>query len=351
MQNTYPNPARKHTDEAHEDPPAESPAGIFIATENLPKHDCSQSRPPRRNFRPCQDRAKLTGEENDAKKTEANATMNPAHRNATTGDFFHAPLRTATHRRFAATVMQAFSGLCCLLIAACSKQAEIERTDGPGDAGNQPIVVEPPKPETPADKAKAADFYRKAAAEGNAAAQTTLGLMYATGDGVEKDEAAAVEWFRKAAAQGHAEGLLNLGLAYADGKGVPKDEPKAADSFQSAASKGDARAQRLLGSMYALGRGVPIDDTVAVGWFKKAAAQGDAEAQHLLGSAFANGDGVPKSDVKAVECYQKAAAQGDATGQRLLGLMYNHGRGIQRDNNDKYPRFPPLPLCGPVCYG
>jgi TPR repeat protein len=51
--------------------------------------------------------------------------------------------------------------------------------------------------------AKAAEWLRKAAEQGNASAQAELGGLYFRGEGVKKDKANAIEWFKKAAAQGH----------------------------------------------------------------------------------------------------------------------------------------------------
>ena len=46
--------------------------------------------------------------------------------------------------------------------------------------------------------------WRKQAESGDAVAQNKLGLCYANGDGVPKDLSEAVRWYRKAAEQGHA---------------------------------------------------------------------------------------------------------------------------------------------------
>jgi TPR repeat protein len=54
----------------------------------------------------------------------------------------------------------------------------------------------------PQDYAEAAKWYRKAAEQGAADAQYTLGGMYEWGDGVPKDDVIAYMWFNLAAAQG-----------------------------------------------------------------------------------------------------------------------------------------------------
>jgi len=84
-------------------------------------------------------------------------------------------------------------------------------------------------------------WFRKAAEQNYAPAQSNLGYCYDNGRGVEKDYAEAVKWYRKAAEQGHAEAQVNLGCCYANGQGVPKDQVEAYAWF-SMAAKADADA-------------------------------------------------------------------------------------------------------------
>ena len=55
------------------------------------------------------------------------------------------------------------------------------------------------------DYTEAVKWWRKAAEQGNADAQYSLGVCYFFGHGVTKDEAEAVKWLRKAAGLGHRE--------------------------------------------------------------------------------------------------------------------------------------------------
>ena len=55
-------------------------------------------------------------------------------------------------------------------------------------------------------------WYRKAAEQGYAKAQTRIGLMYQEGKGVPKDQALAKQWLERAAEQGYEPGLLGLYL-------------------------------------------------------------------------------------------------------------------------------------------
>ena len=60
------------------------------------------------------------------------------------------------------------------------------------------------------DYSQAMDWFRKAAEQGNAYAQTAIGQMYRDGEGVEQDYAKAMDWFRKAAEQGYADAEAQL---------------------------------------------------------------------------------------------------------------------------------------------
>ena len=79
----------------------------------------------------------------------------------------------------------------------------------------------------PQDSVEAAEWFRKAAEQGDAYAQWRIGVMYRNGEGVPKNSVKAAEWFRKAAEQGDADAQWRLGFAYAHGEGVPKDKVQA----------------------------------------------------------------------------------------------------------------------------
>ena len=123
--------------------------------------------------------------------------------------------------------------------------------------------------------------------------------MYAEGLGVPQDAAEAVAWYRRAAEQGDATAQSNLGAMYAEGLGVPQDAAEAVAWYRRAAEQGDARAQYNLGGMCREGRGVPQDAAGAVAWYRRAAEQGHTRAQYNLGVMYAEGLGVPPDAVEA----------------------------------------------------
>ena len=128
------------------------------------------------------------------------------------------------------------------------------------------------------DYAEAVRIFRPAAEQGNAQAQTILGYMYETGEGVPQDYAEAVRWYRLAAEQGYARAQHNLGVMYENGEGVAQDYAEAVRWYRLAAEQGYANAQINLGGMYYNGEGVPQDYVQAHMWSNLAAAQGNANA-------------------------------------------------------------------------
>ena len=65
----------------------------------------------------------------------------------------------------------------------------------------------------------------KAAAQGNAQAQSQFGLFHLDGRGVEQDYEVAAHWLEKAAEQGVSEAQVELGVLYTNGSGVEQERP------------------------------------------------------------------------------------------------------------------------------
>lgn len=128
------------------------------------------------------------------------------------------------------------------------------------------------------DYADATRTWLAPAEHGHAGAQFSLGVAYATGNGVTKDLDRAIKWWNAAARRGHVTAQLNLGLLYWRGVGVKKDLNKAREWWQRAADGGDAVAQFHLGAMAATGDGMPIDYKEAIRWWRRSAAQGYKQA-------------------------------------------------------------------------
>ena len=166
---------------------------------------------------------------------------------------------------------------------------------------------------------EALKWFRKAADQGNAAAQYALGGCYQFGQ--SQDYTEAMEWYRKAAEQGFVPAQTALAGFYYKGRGVPTDHAEALKWYRKAAEGGNAQAQFNLGIGYDKGDGVPQDYTEMAKWYRKAAEQGYAAAQHNLGCCYDEGVGVPKNHEEAMKWCRKAADQDYAPAQARLRAM------------------------------
>tara|TARA_Y100001934_G_C12211359_1_gene706222 strand:- start:350 stop:1084 length:735 start_codon:yes stop_codon:yes gene_type:complete len=125
--------------------------------------------------------------------------------------------------------------------------------------------------------AKEIENWRLLAEQGNADAQTKLGDIYGTGDGVPQDNIEAAKWYRLAAQQGNLPAQYELGIIYESGNGIPQDYTEAAKwfhlvaeaprhstlmSWQDTISFGQTKLCRY----YANGLGVPQDLVQAYMW-------------------------------------------------------------------------------------
>ena len=132
----------------------------------------------------------------------------------------------------------------------------------------------------------------RAAEQGDARAQYTLGFMYYEGEGVPEDTVEAVKWLRKAAEQGddwaqHVAQLYLCFIYFDGGQGVPKDYTEAVKWYRMVAEQDPAQAQLGLGQIYEDEDdedGVPKDDVKAYAWYILADAQGNEEVFELKDS-------------------------------------------------------------------
>ena len=66
--------------------------------------------------------------------------------------------------------------------------------------------------------------------------------MYHNGQGVPQDYAVAVKWYRLAAEQGKASAQSNLGVMYYNGEGVPQDYAVAVKWYRLAGHSASTQA-------------------------------------------------------------------------------------------------------------
>ena len=192
----------------------------------------------------------------------------------------------------------------------------------------------------PRNCAVAATWYMKAAGQGCAPAQKSLGdlcfyglgVCYMEGYGVKQDMKEAVKWFLKAAELDLPYAQCALGICYVHGLGVAEDPAKAADYFKNAmdgsakysskglperAKNGDHEAQYWLGICYEEGRGVRQDDIMAVAWLQAAEQENDRAQVALARHALKAGD-----RDSAERWLRKAAKRDNPTAKKLLAELF-----------------------------
>jgi TPR repeat protein len=145
--------------------------------------------------------------------------------------------------------------------------------------------------------------------------------MHARGTGVREDFTEAVKWYTLTAEQGDAQAQSNLGVMYCQGTGVKQDFTKAAKWYMLAAKQGDAGAQFNLGSMHEKDEGGSQSFTEAAKWYKLAAVQGFALGQAHLGLLYVEGNGVLKDITEAARWLKLAAKNGNANALLVFRMM------------------------------
>jgi len=132
------------------------------------------------------------------------------------------------------------------------------------------------------DKAKAALYYRMAAAKGSPVAQWRLGHLHEYGEGVAQDVVLAADWYRQAAEAGHAQAQSSFALLLEDGQAGEKDDAQALRWHLEAAAQGQSLSLYCAACCLAEGRGTKRDEVSAKTFLEKSAAKGFPPAVEAL---------------------------------------------------------------------
>jgi TPR repeat protein len=219
----------------------------------------------------------------------------------------------------------------------------------------------------PRNHPEAIKWYRKAAEQGDATAEGTLGICYYYGSGVSRDMRKGVKWFEMAAEHGDAESARYLGMHYEHGCDtmVPRDWKEAEKWYRMAAEHGDGYSASVLSRHFE--RGVTKDLEEAIKWcriaidsggggcverdleilvntkkrdddykvsfeaHRKSAEQGDARAQLALGIDYYGGMGTIEDSAEAAKWFRRSADQGNSGAQWMLGMAYANGYGVPKN--------------------
>lgn len=208
-----------------------------------------------------------------------------------------------------------------------------------------------------ASPAEAKRWWLLAAAQGDADACSSLALDAqrqslearlkgnATLQKQFRDE--AIRWYIKAAEAGDRGSQFELGEMYnrmndlgQSGKTRPYGITDADCDFESAmkwylkAAKSKyphPGAMYRIGMLYLEGQGVPQNTETAIKWLELGAKGGAGWASEALTDLYRSGKATKKNTARALELLNKEAERGSHEAHRDLGLMYYYGEEVGRD--------------------
>ena len=122
----------------------------------------------------------------------------------------------------------------------------------------------------------------------------------------------AIEYWKKAAAAGDAGSAYRLSEEYFDAKIVRRDLKLALKYLKQAADGNDARGLTDLASMYDYGTGVREDRDKAAELYLRAARMGMPAAMFNIASMLESGEGVSQDKIEAYKYYLLSRDQGFA---------------------------------------
>lgn len=226
------------------------------------------------------------------------------------------------------------------------------------------------------DIAKARSMFIALAAEGSAAAQFGLGVMYATGIGMNVSQPKALLYYTLASWGEYPLAWMALGFRHfsghstdyncdtaalyyhhvassvvndmdilggqtvtrvrvsdeSDGSGSSVLDPEFVQYYQYLADKGESAAQLALGLLYLQGKhGVEMDIELAHDYLMQASENDNAQADAYLGRMHMKGTSVTPQDFeKAYDYFQRSASKDSPMGMVGLGLLCSLGDRVKQ---------------------
>lgn len=217
---------------------------------------------------------------------------------------------------------------------------EIERKAREGDAVSNMILFQRYRDGNVVlrDIKKSFEYLEVAVSKHYAPAEYDLGYLYYSGEnGHPIDYNKAAQMYKRAAAQNNSNALNNLGVHYTYGllDAIEIDYKKALACTFKAAKSGLNVAQRSLGLSYYHGEGTAQNYKKAIEWFTRAIKNGDNSAYYDLGKCYYYGHGVEKDIDRAFLLMSRAAIGGDRDGKKAL--KFHKQAYTNKDIKLKYP--------------
>lgn len=135
-------------------------------------------------------------------------------------------------------------------------------------------------------------------AKGDARSQYAMGVMAENGFGMPKNPKVAADWYLKAAKQGNIDAQYNLGAMYEHGIGIPVNYVEAARWYRPAAESGDIDALSNLGVLYETGKGVKQDKILALALYNVSVALANGAQTQAKQNRQSLANRMPLEDVK-----------------------------------------------------
>lgn len=186
------------------------------------------------------------------------------------------------------------------------------------------------------DSKEKAEWFQKAADNGNYYGMWNIAKYYKNGTGVEKDIEKAIEYFTKSANKGHTDAMMDLAQMYKNGDCVEKNASLAIEWYEKAAQKDKTDATLALAEIYSSEDLGPMDMEKAVHYYKIAAEKDNSTALFKLGEIYEDGLGVIKNTSKAIYWYRKAANKGHYNAKESLKRLKSNWINEKGDIEDSF---------------
>ena len=184
---------------------------------------------------------------------------------------------------------------CCGKIICSGCLHAVEKRDG--GVGLCPFCRSP----RPQSGEEIVELYKKRMEVNDAEGIRNLGCFNSEGlYGVPQNRAKALEFWQRAAELGNASSHYNIGIAYYNGRGVERDEKKAMHYFELAAMGGDTDARHNLGVLEGLAGNIDR----ALKHLMIAAEFGNTDSLEKIKLMFMNRYATKDDYMKALRAYQ-----------------------------------------------
>ncbi|CAB4397270.1 unnamed protein product [Rhizophagus irregularis] len=171
-------------------------------------------------------------------------------------------------------------------------------------------------------------LYEKAAKNRNDDALCKLGLLYETGEGINKNEKKAFQLIKELAEKDHINAMFILGDYYKKGIGTKKDKHRAFQLYKEAAEYGNNDALYELSLLYESGEGVNKNEEMAFKLIKKLAEEDYIKAFSKLEWYYYKGIGTEINTKKAIELRDIDVMMKSNETQHKISLLVRDLKGI-----------------------